>query len=69
MVRRTAFPVIFGASLLVFVLGFYNRRKLFPEIEKIHQKQAEESHYQAIAFKHQVAEALKKEQERKAASR
>lgn len=69
MVRLAAFPVIFGASLLVFVVGFYNRRKLFPEIEEIHQKKAIESHYQAIAFKSNLAEAVRKEQERKTTSR
>ena len=69
MVRLAVFPVIFGASLLAFIVGFYNRKKLFPEIEEIHRKNAIEGHYQAIAFKSNLAEAVKKEQEKKAASR
>lgn len=65
MVRLTAFPVLFGASLLVFAIGFYNRRKLFPEVEEIHRQKALESHYQAIEFKSKVAEGVRKEREKK----
>ena len=47
MVRMAVFPVVFGASLVILAAGFYNRRKLFPEVETINQRKARESHYQA----------------------
>ena len=68
VVRLTAFPVLFGASLLAFAVGFYNRRKLFPEVEEIQRQKAIESHYQAIEFKSKVAEGVRKERERKASN-
>ena len=65
MIRLTAFPVLFGATLLAFAVGFYNRRKFFPEVEEIQRKKAIEAHYQAIEFKSKVAEGVRKERERK----
>ena len=66
MVRLTAFPVVFGVSLVIFAIGFFNRRKLFPEVEEIQRQKAVESHYQAIEFKSKVAEGVRKEREKKA---
>jgi len=66
MVRITAFPVIFGASLVALTVGFYNRRKFFPEVEEIHERKARESHFQAQEFKVKVAEGVKKKREEKA---
>lgn len=68
MVRLTAFPVLFGASLVAFAVAFYNRRKLFPEVEEIQRQKARESHYQAIEFKSKVAEGVRKEREKKASN-
>ena len=68
MVRLTAFPVLFGASLVVFAVGFYNRRRLFPEVEEIQRKKAIESHYQAIEFQSKVAEGVRREREKKASN-
>ena len=65
MVRLTAFPVVFGVSLVAFAIGFYNRRKFFQEVEDIQQRKAVESHYQAIEFKSKVAEGVKKERQKK----
>lgn len=59
MVRMAVFPVVFGASLVILAAGFYNRRKLFPEVETINQKKARESHYQAVEFRTKVAEGVK----------
>ena len=59
MVRMAVFPVVFGASLVILVAGFYNRRKLFPEVETINQRKARESHYQAVEFRTKVAEGVK----------
>ena len=42
MVRMAVFPVVFGASLVILAAGFYNRRKLFPEVETINQRKARE---------------------------
>lgn len=68
MVRLTAFPVLFGATLLAFAVGFFNRRKFFPEVEKIQREKAVEGHYHAIEFKSTVAEGVRKERERKASN-
>ena len=69
MVRLSVFPILFGASLVGFAVGFINRRKLFPEIEEIHREKAILSHYQAIDFKTKVAEGVKKERQRKASEK
>lgn len=59
MVRMAVFPVVFGASLVILAASFYNRRKLFPEVETINQRKARESHYQAVEFRTKVAEGVK----------
>lgn len=66
MVRLTAFPVLFGATLLAFAVGFLNRRKFFRDVENIQREKATEGHYHAIELKSTVAEGVKKEREGKA---
>ena len=63
MVRLTAFPVLFGATLLAFAVGFLNRRKFFREVEEIQREKATEGHYHAIQLKSKVAEEVRKERE------
>lgn len=65
MVRLSVFPLLFGASLLAFGVGFVNRKKFFPEIEQIHQERAIQSHYQAIDFQNKVAEGVRQERQQK----
>ncbi len=65
MVRLSVFPLLFGASLLAFGLGFINRKKFFPEIEQIHKERAIQSHYQAIDFQTKVAEGVRRERQQK----
>ena len=68
MARLAVFPVVFGGALLVFVTAFYNRRKLFPEVDEIHRKKALESHVQAIEFKARVAEGVRRERQSKSSN-
>ena len=65
MVRLTAFPVLFGATLLTFAVGFLNRRKFFRDVEEIQREKATEGHYQAIEIKSKVGEKVRKEREGK----
>ena len=44
---------------MILAASFYNRRKLFPEVETINQRKARESHYQAVEFRTKVAEGVK----------
>ena len=67
MVRATPFPFVFGGCLVFFVVGFYNRRRLFPEVEEIREQRAAEKAQQAAEFKEKFAAGLKKERERRAA--
>ena len=53
---------------MVFAIGFYNRRKLFPEVEEIQRQKAITSHYNAIEFKSKVAEGVRKEREKKSSN-
>lgn len=64
-VRVTAFPIVFCGALVVFTVGFCNRRKLFPEVDEINRRKAEESRVQAVAFKSQVAAGVKREREQR----
>ena len=63
MVRLATFPVIFGASLLAFVVAFFNRRRFFPDIDAIHERKAIETHEQALEFRQRVAEGVARERE------
>lgn len=67
MVRFSTFPLVFGGCLIAFAWGFYNRRKLFPEVEVIKRQKAIDSHQQAREFKEKVAEGIKREREKKQA--
>ena len=65
MIRGTfQFPLLFGATLIVIIVGFYNRRKLFPEVEEIKRKKATQRRQEAIEFKQKVADGVR---ERRAA--
>ena len=65
MVRLAVFPVVFGASFLGLAVAFYNRKKLFPEVEEAKWQKAWESHYQAVEFRAKVAEGVKREKEKR----
>jgi hypothetical protein len=69
MVRLTPFPFVFGGCVVVFILGFANRKRLFPEIEEIHRQRDIETRQQAAEFRVKLDEAIKKERERKAAQK
>ena len=64
-IRVTAFPIVFSGALVVFTVGFCNRRKLFPEVDEINRRKAEEGRVQAVAFKSQVAAGVKREREQR----
>lgn len=68
MVRLAVFPLVFGGALVLLTVGFYNRRKLFPEVEEIQRRKARESHSQAQEFRASVAEGLRKEREKKSSN-
>ena len=61
------FPLVFGGTLAVLVVGFHYRRRLFPEVEEIHRRRAAETEQQAAEFKQKLAEGIKRERERRAA--
>lgn len=69
MVRVSTFPLLFGGCLVGFALGFYNRRKLFPEVEEINRQKAIKNYQEAVQFREKVAVGVQKERERKAAQR
>lgn len=65
MVRYSTFPLAFGGILLCFAVGFYNRRKFFPDVEEIHHQRAIETQIQALQFQQKVAEGVEKIREKK----
>ena len=65
MVRFAAFPLAFGSCLICFMVGFYNRRKFFPEVDEIHHQRAIETQIQAVEFQQKVAEGVQRIREKK----
>ena len=65
MVRLSSSPLVFGGFLLCFAIGFYNRRKFFPEVEEIHHQRAIETQIQAVEFQQKVAEGVERIREKK----
>ena len=65
MVRFAAFPLAFGTCLLCFAVGFYNRRRFFPDVEEIHHQRAIETQIQAVEFQQKVAEGVQRIREKK----
>ena len=63
--RASAFPVVFGVSLVALSVAYYHRKKLFPDVWERKREQFLESHVQATQFKALVAEGVEKERERR----
>ena len=69
MIRLSAFPILFGGFLVAFTVGFYNRRKLFPEVDEINHQKTLESRAQAVELRSQVAAKIELNRTQKHESR
>ena len=62
--RVAVFPVVFGVSVMVLGVAYYNRKSLFSEVFEGRKEKYLESRQQAFQFKALVAEGVKKQREK-----
>ena len=61
----SSYPIVFGATLVVLVVAFHGRRKLFPEVFEEQRRQAIEGRRRAQEIKSAVAEGMKQETQKR----
>ena len=58
------YPIVFGATLVVLVVTFHGRRKLFPEVFEEQRRLAIEGRRKAQEFKAEVAQGVQNEKQK-----
>lgn len=61
----SAFPFVFGATLIVLSVAFHGRRKLFPEVFEEQRRLAIEGRRRAQEIRTAVSEGVGKEAEKR----